>query len=131
MLGRESRVDWLVEIGDNARGRFGAKRAFRGQAETKRPRMRTVLIAVLCACVPWGALHAQSLEGQWTVLQVCEATQEGARGYTWRYSARVVDGQRLRPELAFALNGEVLPLALHDHIEASTEIAIVPALGGG
>ena len=92
MLGRESRVDWLVEIGDTARGRFGAKRAFRGQAETKRPRMRTVLIAVLCACVPWGALHAQSLEGQWTVLQVCEATQEGARGYTWRYSARVVDG---------------------------------------
>ena len=45
--------------------------------------------------------------------------------------ARVVEGERLRPELAFALNGEVMSLALHDHVDASTEIAIVPALGGG
>lgn len=44
---------------------------------------------------------------------------------------RVVDGNRLRPELAFALNGEVVPLALHDAVTPGTEIAIVPALGGG
>jgi sulfur carrier protein ThiS len=37
----------------------------------------------------------------------------------------------LRPELAFALNGEVVPLALHDAVDPGTEIAIVPALGGG
>ncbi len=54
--------------------------------------MRTVLIAAFCACVPWGALHAQSLDGEWGVLQVCESTQEGARGFTWRYGARVKDG---------------------------------------
>lgn len=47
------------------------------------------------------------------------------------FYARVVDGNRLRPELAFALNGEVIPLALHDDVAESTEIAIVPALGGG
>jgi molybdopterin converting factor small subunit len=47
------------------------------------------------------------------------------------FYARVVDGQRLRPELAFALNGEVIPLALHDRVSETTEIAIVPALGGG
>ncbi len=47
------------------------------------------------------------------------------------FYARVVDGTRLRPELAFALNGEVVPLALHDHVSDTTEIAIVPALGGG
>jgi molybdopterin converting factor small subunit len=44
---------------------------------------------------------------------------------------RVVEEGRLRPELAFALNGEVIPLALHTAVTADTEIAIVPALGGG
>lgn len=44
---------------------------------------------------------------------------------------RVVEDGRLRPELAFALNGEVIPLALHDVVTPETEIAIVPALGGG
>ncbi len=62
-----------------------------------------------------------------TVGEVLRSVEQRCPGFY----ARVVDGQRLRPELAFALNGEVLPLALHDHIEASTEIAIVPALGGG
>lgn len=54
--------------------------------------MRIVLLVAFCACLPWGSLRAQSFEGEWSVLQVCEATQEGARGYTWRYSARVKDG---------------------------------------
>lgn len=54
--------------------------------------MRIVLLAAFCACLPWGSLRAQSFDGEWSVLQVCEATQEGARGYTWRYSARVKDG---------------------------------------
>ena len=44
---------------------------------------------------------------------------------------RVVADGRLRPELAFAINGEVYPLALHNVLEPGTEIAIVPALGGG
>lgn len=44
---------------------------------------------------------------------------------------RVVEEGRLRPELAFAINGEVYPLALHDVVAPGTEIAIVPALGGG
>ena len=47
------------------------------------------------------------------------------------FYARVVEDGRLRPELAFAINGEVYPLALHDVVEPGTEIAIVPALGGG
>ena len=44
---------------------------------------------------------------------------------------RVVAEGRLRPELAFAINGEVYPLALHTTVEDGAEIAIVPALGGG
>lgn len=47
------------------------------------------------------------------------------------FYARVVEEGRLRPELAFAINGEVVSLALHDAVAPGTEIAIVPALGGG
>jgi len=47
-----------------------------------------VLLAVLCACMP-GRAHGQAFDGTWSVLQVCEATPEGARGYTWRYDATI------------------------------------------
>jgi hypothetical protein len=35
---------------------------------------------------------AASFDGTWSVLQVCETTSEGARGYTWRYDADVKIG---------------------------------------
>jgi len=44
---------------------------------------------------------------------------------------RLVEDGRLRPELAFAIDGEVIGLALHDAVTADAEIAIVPAIGGG
>jgi sulfur-carrier protein len=44
---------------------------------------------------------------------------------------RVVENGQVRPELMFAINGEVIPLALHDTLEPGTEIAIVPAMAGG
>ncbi|MBE0611569.1 MAG: MoaD/ThiS family protein [Dehalococcoidia bacterium] len=47
------------------------------------------------------------------------------------FYGRVVEEGRLRPELAFAVNGEVVPLALHDTVTPGTEITIVPAIGGG
>lgn len=47
------------------------------------------------------------------------------------FYGRVVEDGRLRPELAFALDGEVVALGLHDAVAPETEIAIVPALGGG
>jgi sulfur-carrier protein len=47
------------------------------------------------------------------------------------FYGRVVDGDRLRPELAFAVDGEVMNLALHDPVGPATEITIVPAIGGG
>lgn len=62
-----------------------------------------------------------------TIGEILRAVDDQCPGFY----QRVVDGQRLRPELAFALNGEVVPLALHDHVSDTTEIAIVPALGGG
>ena len=44
---------------------------------------------------------------------------------------RVVENGRIRPELAVALDGEILSLALHDSVGPNAEIAIVPAIGGG
>ena len=36
--------------------------------------------------------HAASFDGAWSVLQVCNSTQEGAQRYTWRYDATVKIG---------------------------------------
>ena len=44
---------------------------------------------------------------------------------------RVVEAGRVRPELMFAIDGEVVPLALHDALAPEAEIAIVPAMAGG
>ena len=42
--------------------------------------------------LPLASLHAESFDGAWSVLEVCDSTKEGARGYTWRYDATVKDG---------------------------------------
>jgi len=47
------------------------------------------------------------------------------------FYARIVDDDHVRPELALALDGEILTLALYETIDAGSEIAIVPAMGGG
>lgn len=36
--------------------------------------------------------HAATFDGSWSVVEVCDATGEGARGYTWRFDAIVKDG---------------------------------------
>lgn len=33
-----------------------------------------------------------SFDGTWSVVQVCDATKEGGRGYTWRYDATIANG---------------------------------------
>jgi len=53
---------------------------------------RIVLIAAICTSLPWTSADAQAFDGEWSVVQACEATQEGARGYTWRYGATVKGG---------------------------------------
>jgi molybdopterin converting factor small subunit len=65
--------------------------------------------------------------GAATVEELLRAVDARCPGF---YS-RVVEEGRLRPELAFALDGEIVPLALHDPIAPTAEITIVPALGGG
>ncbi|WP_322795585.1 MoaD/ThiS family protein [Tepidiforma sp.] len=71
---------------------------------------------------------SQSLELQaGTVEELLRAVEARCPGF---YD-RVVEDGRLRPELAFAINGEVVPLALHEPLPAGAELTIVPALGGG
>ncbi|MBS0522555.1 MAG: hypothetical protein JSS04_02885 [Proteobacteria bacterium] len=50
-----------------------------------------LLLALLCMGVPWRAM-AQPFDGEWTVQQICDTTQDGVRGFTWRYPATVKDG---------------------------------------
>lgn len=49
-----------------------------------------VLLAVFCL-LSFRAF-AETFDGQWSVLQVCETSPEGARGYKWAYPATVTDG---------------------------------------
>lgn len=44
---------------------------------------------------------------------------------------RVVDGAAIRPELAVAINGQAENYPLHEPVDDSAEIAILPAIGGG
>lgn len=71
--------------------------ALRGLHSVRRTRfdMRLiVLFAMIGASLSWPS-YAQSFDGEWSVLQVCEATQEGACGFTWRYGATLKNGHFL------------------------------------
>jgi hypothetical protein len=50
------------------------------------------LLAALLLLVGIERAQAASFDGTWSVLEVCETTSEGARGYTWRYDATVTGG---------------------------------------
>jgi hypothetical protein len=60
-----------------------------------RVRFRRLAVASILAFAGWSSAEAASFDGTWSVLQVCDSTQEGARGYTWRYDATVKDGHLL------------------------------------
>lgn len=38
------------------------------------------------------AAKAAPYDGTWSVVQVCDAPKEGARGYTWRYDVTITNG---------------------------------------
>ena len=46
-------------------------------------------------------------------------------------SARLTDGDRLRSNLAVAVDGEVAPLGLLARVESGSEVHFVPAISGG
>ena len=90
--------------------------------------MATLILVIIPATLRDFCAGASKLEVPGaTVGEVLLALDERCPGFY----GRVVEDGRLRPELAFDINGEVYPLALHNSLEPGTEIAIVPALGGG
>jgi hypothetical protein len=59
--------------------------------------------------------HAASFDGTWSVLQVCETTSDGARGYTWRYDADVKNGRFVGQ---YRNTGQVPSMTLEGQIQA-------------
>jgi hypothetical protein len=58
----------------------------------RRARMTAWAGALLVVAIIESA-RAASFDGTWSVLEVCDTTSEGARGYTWRYDADVKSGR--------------------------------------
>ena len=87
--------------------------------------MATVIVPALlrglCGGVPYHELSGA------TIGDILEQLDNRCPGI---YDRLVEDGS-LRPELAFAIDGEVVGLALHDPVAPNAEMAIVPAIGGG
>jgi hypothetical protein len=42
--------------------------------------------------IPLASATAATFDGSWSIVEVCEASVEGARGYTWRFEAVVKEG---------------------------------------
>ncbi len=64
-----------------------------------------------------------------TLESVLRAADEQCPGFY----EKVVDTEenRVRPDLAIAIEGEVVTLYLHEPVAGDAHLAIVPALGGG
>jgi hypothetical protein len=52
---------------------------------------RFLALVFLCSLASLRA-QAESFDGAWSVLEVCDASREGARGYKWTYLATVKNG---------------------------------------
>ena len=71
-------------------------------------------LGALLLSVTFATVHAASFDGTWSVLQVCETTSEGARGYTWRYDAAVKNGRFLGQ---YRNKGQVPSMTLEGQIQ--------------
>jgi hypothetical protein len=85
--------------------------------------MRNVfLIALGLVLLPFTSSQAASFDGAWSVLQVCDSTQEGARGYTWRYDAVVKDGHLVGQ---YRVKGQSPSMTLEGQIKADGSAAFI------
>lgn len=87
--------------------------------------MATVILPALLRNLCGGAAKVE-VEGK-TLGEVLVAVDLRCPGLY----ARIVENGRVRPELAIAMDGEILSLALHAPIGTDAELTIVPAIGGG
>ncbi|MEZ5355904.1 MAG: MoaD/ThiS family protein [Bryobacteraceae bacterium] len=87
--------------------------------------MATVFIPVLLQSLTGGAVSVE-VTGE-SVRAVVEALEERFPGI----AARLQEGERLRPNLAVAVDGEVSPLGLRARVGAASEVHFVAAIKGG
>ena len=87
--------------------------------------MATVWVPALLRPLCGGASRVE-VDGA-TLGAVLEAVDRQFPGFL----GRVVEGGRVRPELAIAIRGEVASYALHEPVPPGAEVSIVPAVGGG
>jgi hypothetical protein len=92
---------------------------------------RALFIVLYLGVLPFSSPHAASFDGVWSVLQICDSTKEGARGYTWRYDATVKHGRLVgqyrskgqRPSLTLAgqVNSDGSASLVAEGISAASE----------
>jgi hypothetical protein len=75
----------------------------------------SALVGALLMLATIESAHAASFDGTWSVLEVCETTSEGARGYTWRYDADVKNGRFVGQ---YRNKGQVPSMTLEGQIRA-------------
>jgi hypothetical protein len=83
---------------------------------------RALLIAPGLVLLPVVSSHASLFDGAWSVLQVCDSTEDGARRYTWRYDATVKHGHLLGQ---YRLKGQRPSLTLEGKIEPDGSATLI------
>jgi molybdopterin synthase sulfur carrier subunit len=73
-----------------------------------------------------GGKSTVEVEGA-TVRQVVENLERACPGMR----ERLIDGERLRPNISVAVDGELSPLGLLERVQPSSEIHFVAAISGG
>jgi hypothetical protein len=76
---------------------------------------RALVITLGFVPLSFASSYAASFDGNWSVIQACDTTKEGARGYTWRYDATVKDGHLLGQ---YRVKGQSPSLTLEGYIRS-------------
>ena len=87
--------------------------------------MATVYIPSLMQNLTKGE-HKVEVPGS-TVRQIVESLEKAYPGM----KERLVDSNRIKPNISVAVDGEVTPLGMLEKVEENSEVHFLPAIGGG
>ena len=87
--------------------------------------MATVFIPSLMQTITNGEQQVQ-VEGT-TVRQVVESLERAYPGM----KERLVEGNRIKPNISVAIDGEITPLGMLEKVGENSEVHFLPAISGG
>ena len=87
--------------------------------------MATVFIPSLMQTLTGGE-HQVQVEGA-TVRQVVENLESAYPGM----KERLVEGNRIKPNISVAIDGEITPLGMLEKVGENSEVHFLPAISGG